>query len=134
MTTVDFMKVGSNQMTNGQSPVKRQPCEGVSTRRALVSRSRSANAFSPCRLPSVARGHHATIFQSPPIIAGHPSAVAWSHPTAEGVPSTAEFAGKPAVQRKDAARRSRLRDGADANPPCHRIVSGGVSLRTGHNE
>ena len=99
------MKVGTSHLSNGQLPVKRQPCGSVSAGHALVSRSRCSNLVSPCRLPSVASGHHATNLQSPPINAGLPSAVAWSHPTVEGVPSTAEFAEKQAVQRKDTKLR-----------------------------
>ncbi len=98
------MFVRTNLLSNGQLPVKRQPSGGVSTRHV---RSRSANAFSPCRLPSVARGHHTTILETPPNIAGLPSAVALAHSTVEGVPSTTEFAGNQAGQRKDMARPSR---------------------------
>jgi len=107
MNTVDFMKVGTTLLSNGQLPVKRQPCEGVFAGHTLASRNRSVNAFSPCRFLSVARGHHATILQPLPIHAGLPSAAAWSHPTAEGDPSTAEFARKQAVQRKDAKEQIR---------------------------
>ncbi len=87
------MNVGTSHLSNSRVPVKRQPCGGVSNGHV---RSRSTNSFIPRRLPSVARGHHATILQSPPIIAGLPSAVAWSHPTVEGVPSIAEGS-QPAI-------------------------------------
>ena len=115
------MKVGTSHLSNGRLPVKRQLGGGVSTG---YVRSRSANAFSPCRLPSVARGHHSTILQPLPIIAGLPSAVAWSHPTVEGDPSTSELSDNQAVQREDSTQPRRSHSSAElhsaVSPICNR--------------
>ena len=81
------MKVGTNNFSNGQLPVKQQPCGCVFANHTLASHSHSANSFNFCQLPFAAAGYRAAIPQPPPIIAGLPSAVAWSHPTAEGVSS-----------------------------------------------
>ena len=62
------MKVGINNLSNGQLPVKRQQCEGVSARHAPASRSRSGNSFNDCQLPSAAAGHRAVTPQPPSII------------------------------------------------------------------
>jgi len=82
-------------------------------------RNNAGSFLAANRFPSAAAGRRATILQSPPIIAGLPSAVAWSHPTAEGIPSTADFAGKQAVQRKDAEEPGRGQ--------CHDLECGDVS-------
>ena len=86
--------------------MKKRPAEGNASGTPQL-RISAGSSVAVNQSPSAASGHHAAILQPPPIIAGLPSAVAWSHPTAEGVPSTAEFAGKQAVQRKDAKEQRR---------------------------
>ena len=81
------MKARTNNLGNGQLPVKQQPDGCTSVGNTLASHSHSANTFIFYQLSSVAAGHRAAVLQRPPIIAGLPSAVAWSHPTVEGVSS-----------------------------------------------
>ena len=81
------MKAGTNNLGNGQLPVKQQPDGCVFAGHTSVSHSHSANSFNICQPLSAAAGHRAAILQHPPIVVGLPSVVAWSHPTVEGVPS-----------------------------------------------